>query len=456
MVDVTMLYSRLPVLLQHAACSLEGWRIQRQRYGGFPALLRVVEERGFWSEERLADYRHSRLRAFLRHATQAMPLYSGLPVSSSDVLRDLGSWPILTKSQLQGVLGGNSQVMGADHRLVHTSGTTGGGLRFFSTRRALQEQWAVWWRYRRWHGIDPGTPCGYFGGRSVVPLPQRHPPYWRYDVPGRQILFSGYHTAEHHLAAMVAELRRARPPWLHGYPSLLALLAAFVLDRKTDLGYQMRWITTGAENLLPQQASLIFKAFGIHARQHYGMAEAVANASECELGRLHVDEDFSFVEFLPSGDGFSHRVIGTNFSNPATPLIRYEVQDRVILGSRCPCGRPGRVLERVDGRQEDYVVLSNGTRLGRLDHIFKDAVSIREAQIVQTKSGEVVLRIVPTRQFGHADEERLLREARQRLGPETTIRIERVETIPRTSSGKLRFVLSEPGRLDRANGGYSQ
>jgi hypothetical protein len=32
-------------------------------------------------------------------------------------------------------------------RIVHTSGTTGGGLRFPLTLRAVQEQWAIWWRY---------------------------------------------------------------------------------------------------------------------------------------------------------------------------------------------------------------------------------------------------------------------------------------------------------------------
>jgi len=48
--------------------------------------------------------------------------------------------------------------------------------------------------------------------------------------------------------------------------------------------YPIRWITVGAENLLPQQADLIEQAFGARPRQHYGMAEAIANSSECERG----------------------------------------------------------------------------------------------------------------------------------------------------------------------------
>src|SRR5258708_7687589 len=124
------------------------------------------------------------------------------------------------------------------------------------------------------------------------------------------------------------------------------------------------------------------------------MAEGAATASEGECGTLHVDEDFAAVEFVPAADG-ALRVVGTNFTNAATPLIRYDVGDLVTLGvSPCQCGRPGRTVAAVDGRQEDYIVLSNGARLGRLDHVFKDLINIREAQIRQRRAGEITVRIV--------------------------------------------------------------
>lgn len=103
-----------------------------------------------------------------------------------------------------------------DRVTVHTSGTTGAGLRFASTRQALREQWAIWWRYRRWHGIEPGTWCAYFGGRSLVPLKASKPPFWRYNIPARQVMFSAYHMSPENLRAYVDELRRRRLPWIHG------------------------------------------------------------------------------------------------------------------------------------------------------------------------------------------------------------------------------------------------
>jgi len=278
----------------------------------------------------------------------------------------------------------------------------------------------------------------------VVPPLQHEPPFWRYNRPGKQIVFSGYHMSPEHLPSYVDELRRRQPPWLHGYPSLLALLASHLLQTQSDLGYQVKWVTTGAENLLPHQIDVISRAFGARPVQHYGMAEAVANISECDRGRLHVDEDFAAVELVEREQG-GHSIVGTNFTNPLFPLLRYEVEDIVTLepDSSCTCGRPGRLVERIDGRLEDYVVLKDGTRIGRMDHVFKDMVNVREAQIRQTRPGAITICVVRMPAYSNADDEAILRETKKRLGDRTELRLQYVEQLERSPIGKLRFVVSE-------------
>lgn len=453
MKDLYNIYSRLPIALQNLACNFAGWQIQRRRYGnGFLELLSDVEARAHLNHEQCEEFRDQRLASFIQQVVTMVPFYRsrfrewGVDPSHLRCLSDLRQLPVIDK----GVVQEHSDELTPDglHRgpriLLHTSGTTGSGFHFWATLGAEREQWAVWWRYRRWHGINLDTWCGYFGGRSVVPVSQSCPPFWRVNSPARQILFSAYHMTPVNLLSYVSELRRRRPPWLHGYPSVLVLVAAFILETGADLGYQVRWITTGAENLLPQQVELIQKAFGVKPVQHYGMAEAVANFSECELGLWHTDEDFSAVEFIPTHNENTYRVIGTNFSNPATALVRYDTGDIVTLFSGvCPCGRPGRLVERVDGRQEDYVVLQNGACIGRMDHIFKDLLSIREAQIYNERPGKIVYRIVRGKDYGPQDEQRLLEETRLRLGDLVSIRIEYVDRIERSRTGKLRFVVSD-------------
>jgi phenylacetate-CoA ligase len=453
MQDLEKLYRRLPISVQHLACSLEGWRVGQARYGReFDELLSAYKRRTYWSRAETSDFRDRRLQKWMHDCVRRVPFYqsrlrqAGIAPEDIRTFDDLKNLPILIKEDVQlnskEIL---SQAVPESERItVHTSGTTGGGLEFRTTRRAMHEQWAVWWRYRGWHGIDRNAWCGYFAGRSVVPISQTEAPFWRFNHPGRQILFSGYHMSPRVLSAYVDVLRRRKPPWLHGYPSLLSLLASWLVERGFDLGYQPRWVTVGAENLLPQQVEVMQRAFGVRPRQHYGMAEAVGNISECELGALHVDEDFSAVEFVPSPYGEGYRVIGSNFTNYATPLLRYDVHDLVAMDERsCSCGRPGRIVAAVDGRLEDYIILTGGARLGRLDHIFKHLVHIREAQIFQNRPGAITIRVVRGESYSQPDELELLSEARTRVGRDCEIEIVYVDGLQRSQTGKLRFVMSE-------------
>ena len=448
------LYLKLPVGLQNLACSFEGWRVNRKRYSpDFHRKLSELESRSFASPDEIHAFRDARLSAFVQHAFEHVPYYRRLSrqlgISAHDIrtFEDLRVLPILTKPQVQQTPADfqADNIPNRDCKIVHTSGTTGAGLRFRTTLDADREQWAVWWRYRRSHGIQLNTWCAYFGGRSLVPLAAQHPPFWRYNYPARQVMFSAYHMNPRNLPFYVAELRRARAPWLHGYPSLLTLVATHLLETSEPLGYQPAAITCGAENLLPQQRHLIHQAFGITPVQHYGMAEAVGNISQCEQGAMHVDEDFAALEFIDDG-----RIIGTNFTNFATPLLRYDVHDRATLTTAaCSCGRPGRLIDSVDGREEDYVVLPNGAKLGRMDHILKNMVNIREAQIYQRDPSAIIFRVVKAPTYTHHDEEQLLTEIRRRVGPDLQVTIDYLPDLQRSSTGKLRFVVSDlrPGKL---------
>ena len=452
MVDREALYRRLPIAVQNLVCSLEGHRIQRTRFGAqFRQLLTEAEHRDTWTSERLQRYRNRCLAAYIQYSAAHVSFYRRwFAVHKIDprdlrTLSDLGTLPIINKRIVQEHLPDfvSTAAPKRDQVAIRTSGTTGAGLRLPATRDAIRQQWATWWRYRRWHGLVPDTWCGYFGGRTVVPARQSSPPFWRYNVPGRQLLFSAYHMSPRHLTSYIDELRTTRPPWLHGYPSLLALLARHIVDHNADIGYQVRWVTVGAENLLSHQSCVIERAFHVPPRQHYGMAEAIANISECEHGTLHVDEDFSAVEFFPP-KGSECRIVGCSFSNPAVGLLRYDAGDiATVSDAACSCGRPGRIVTAIDGRQEDYILLSNGARISCVNQIFKPLINVREAQIHQRHPGELTVRIAPGKDYGDSDEDRLRHEIRTRLGDDVRVSIDYVDAVERSSTGKIRLVISE-------------
>jgi len=383
-------------------------------------------------------------RQWAEHIVPTLPNVRayGRPLPFSEI----SSLPVLSKSVIRERLGDFVRNPPPRERVLnaHTSGTTGAGLRFPVTRYAHQRQWAFWWRYRSWHGISRDEWCAVFGGRTVVPPTYTNPPFWHVNQPGRSVLFSQYHLTPERAQLYLDEIRRRDIHWIHGYPSSIAFLAQVGIELGYARRVPIRWVTVGAENLLVHQRDAIERMFGVTPRQHYGLAEGVANISECPGGTLHVDEDYSLVEFLPREDGSGHRIVGTSLDNAAIPFVRYDTGDIATLpdgGGTCSCGRTGRVVETIDGRQEDYLVLSDGTKLGRVDHFFKDAVHIREAQIVQKQPGQATIRIVRGNGYTRADEQALRREMDDRLAGRLSFEFEYATDIPRGPNGKLRLVI---------------
>lgn len=460
-VDLTRLYYRLPTGLQNVACTAEGWRVARRRYGGeFERLLREAEERAAWPDERLREFRDARLRAFVRHAAVTVPFYRRrfreLGISPDEIrcLDDLAELPVLTRAEVQDHQAElvSEAVSARRHLERWTGGTTGSALRYVTTLEAVQEQWAVWWRWWRWHGLEQGTWCGYFAGLTPVGLATGRPPYWRVNLAGRQVRFSPYHLRGDASRLYVEELRRRRLPWIHGWPSALSVLATAVVETGIDLDGSVRWVTCGSENLLPGESALLERAFGVRPREHYGMSEAIGNASECELGSLHVDEDFAALELVPDPERESFRVVGTNFTNPAFPLLRYEVGDMATFAEgSCACGRPGRILASLDGRMDDWLLLPNGRRVG-MEFVFRATPNVREAQVHQARLDRLHVRIIPAPGYTEGDAAALLRRMRRRIGEEPEVTIELVDTLPRSPSGKLRLVTTDipEGRFEQA------
>jgi len=445
--DKMFIYNKLPVFAQNVACYYEGRKIKKNRYGKtFWDLLSNYESRNNWTYEQLCTYRDNRLANMIKHCYNTVPYYKrlfdnlGILYQDIKTIEDLKYLPVLTKQTVkENFKDFISTAIPANRMIIsHTSGTTGSGFKFYTTKEAICEQWAVWWRYRRNLGIEFDTWCALFGGRSVVPVERSKPPYFRINAPCRQIYFSTYHMSEENLKWYVVELNARKLKWIHGYPSAISLLADYIICNKLKLSYQVEYITTGAENLMPLQVDKIQKAFNVIPYQHYGLSEGTANFSQNKDREIYVDEDFAVVEFINQSNDECCEIIGTSLSNFAMPLLRYKTGDIATVKNTAR----GRLITNLDGRSEDYVVLPNGARIGRLDHIFKDMVNIKEAQIIQKKIDEVVLKIIKNPEYSETDEKMLYKETIQRLNG-INIKIEYVNHIPRSNTGKLKFVVSE-------------
>jgi phenylacetate-CoA ligase len=360
---------------------------------------------------------------------------------------DLSAWPILEKRAVaaQPRLFVSDEYAPERLLTLKTSGTTGTPLTVFVSPEYHQMEMAFRWRHKAWGGVPYLSRGAYVSGHPVVPPGQNEPPFWRVDHIEKRLLCSSYHFTPHNLASYIDALAAFRPDFVHGYPSSLYLLARHVNDHGGST-VRPRAVFTASETLLDFQRKAIGQAFGAPVFNWYGNTEMTCNIVQCAAGGLHYRTDYGLLELLDDGT-----MVCTGLNNRAMPLIRYRVGDvAAIRAGRCACGCAFPLIERIDGRVEDYVQTPDGRLVGRLDHLFKDAQRVREAQIVQKRLDEVVVRVVRGQGYSPHDEQVILAEARARLGESIGVRFEYVERIERTTNGKFRFVMSELPRQPAA------
>ncbi|MEM5551709.1 hypothetical protein WNY63_13315 [Pseudoalteromonas neustonica] len=422
-------YQLLPIWLQNILVSLYGLTLKLSRK--FKDSCKV-EEIEF---QNMTEYHEKKLEYALRKGAprnereSIFEHYKNLPYTDKIIVREnLSSFQRNANNIIQ----------------RHTSGTTGAGLKFTTTKYAESIMWFFFERYRARFSLGKRDWCGYFCGRTVVPSKSSTPPFWRFNYFGKQVLYSNYHLSSGTVQFYIDSLNRYQPSWIHGYPSFLNLLVSLATEKKLALNYTPKHVTFGSESLSREVKSCVEVFFGCTSSELYCQTEGVAMISSCESGSLHVDEEFSYVEFKETEQQGVYEIVGTSFFNDSFQFVKYRTGDFVTLAdTKCTCGRESRVVETIDGRKEDYIILENGSKVGRLDHIFKDMTNVTEAQIYQNNTGFIEFRIVKNTKYSLIDENKLKAEIISRLGKSLNFDIVYLKQIKRTKNGKLRFVIHE-------------
>ena len=145
---------------------------------------------------------------------------------------------------------------------------------------------------------------------------------------------------------------------------------------------------------------------------------------------------YSYTEFEDK------HLITTGFINTVFPLIRYKVDDVVQLA---PSSNGICVVEKIEGRDDDYVILKDGQKIGRLDLAFKQVNELLAAQIIQEKVGEIIVNLIPDKGFTKLHCESIEQNLRNLLGPDCLLRFEKIETnqLIRSDKGKFNLVVSQ-------------
>ncbi len=453
------LYARVPIFLQTTLLNIKACELYIERYGRkFYRCFQEFEDNQWLSETRLRELQDVKLSNLVQHAYDNVPYYNKVMrerrLMPKDIksIQDLYKLPILTREDVKH--NAKSLVSKKYPKIMlrhgHTSGTTGSPLDFHYDIQTCVAHLAAVWRQKCEGGMKLTDEIATFQGRVIVPLDQKKPPFWRKNYINNQLFFSSFHMDDKNLPIYFSKLEKEKIQFVEGYPSTLYILALYLLKRKTNC--PVKAVFTSSETLFPNQREAIEKAFQCKVYDYYGMAERVVFATECaEHCGHHLNMDYGITEFLdsnnsPVGKGKIGKIVATSLFNYAMPFIRYQTNDSCSLRNEvCPCGRGFPLMDDVATKNESIITLPDGRLISPsvLTHPFKPMHNIIESQIIQEEINEIVVKIVKEETYTEKDEKQLLDAFNERLGEQITIQLEYVDAIPRTKSGKLKWVVSK-------------
>lgn len=435
------LYSSSPIWVQNIICSIVGWRkkLIRSNNRKLSEVSNPQELDSFIKDKLIIISDFYSKNEFWNEAF--LDLNNGL-VTGGNIQNN---WKKIPHTDKKYLIENSNQfnLSEKDTIEISTSGSSGASFTFLRSFEADSKMWSFFERFRERHGWEKRFWCGYFCSNQVVDIKQKSGPFWRLNFPGKQIIFSNFHLTLDSVASYVDCLNKKKPEWIHGFPSFLYSVSTFALQSGIKLEYQPKLITVGSENLDRQQKNVIESFFGNKVRDLYCQCEGVAMISECKAGNLHIEEDFSFVE-LENVGGDVYELVGTSFYNFSFPFIRYRTGDLVTYnGKKCDCGHLGRVINNIDGRKDDYILLNSGAQLGRLSRLFSGVSNIQQAQIKQNKDLAITIYVVKSTSFSDLDHLKLKESVLSFLGNDTEYKILYVTEIKKSKNGKSRLVIKE-------------
>jgi phenylacetate-CoA ligase len=401
----------------------------------------------------------SRLRELLARASRNAPHYRRLSRElglseaqlASFEVEDLRRFPLLTRAELSAAPQEFITEPLSQLDMVTTGGSSGAPLVFYLDRSRSPKEWAfvldAWGKI----GFSPGDVRAVFRGVHLADV-DRTP--WEYNRPLRELRLSPFHLTDDWMAQYCGLIARHGARYLHGYPSALAIFAAYVLRAgREETAREIRGVIAISERLFSHQRELIGHAFPkASLTSTYALGERVAFGSEVagspdvyEIEPLHgitelVDEEGRGIE--RAGD--VGRIVSTGLLLGGTAFVRYDTGDLASLVAAPSASNGHRlIVSNIHGRRSQEFLVGSGRQLISMTaiNIHSPAyVKMTAFQFMQTVPGRAVLKVIPAGNCVSEDIQPFVREISRKIGSSMTFEIELVDRLESSVRGKTRFI----------------
>lgn len=332
-----------------------------------------------------------------------------------------------------------------------TSGSTGNPLILYKDMEATSFIDAAMLRNFHWYGVDIGDRRAHFWGGGSDWQSRLH--FYCRDLLTNWRRFNCFELSEHKIQKYHNLLKRFHPRYIYGYAKCIYEFVRFSIELGLAPNFPKVFvIVITGEKITASQKKEISKYFQAPVAEEYGCTECGVIAFECSEGGMHIMSDILHVETVNSQEVTvsedAGNIVLTELRGTYFPLLRYKIGDMGLLSKcTCTCGCGFPLIENIQGREDDYIVCVDGTKIDAycIEYSIKKIPRNLGAitQIQGTQNSPTAVEITVAGDFFNFDSWKtaFTKELSKYLG-EITINVFHVDTIPREQSGKLRFFKS--------------
>jgi phenylacetate-CoA ligase len=456
---IEKLYKKSPFFLKIILFNIKAYLNYKTRYNSsYNFYLNLYNSLLNKSRVEVLEYQKKELCLFMEESFLYSSFYKKrfeeLSISLDEIKNDpykvISKLPLLTKTDRKNHVDSiiNTNPKRKTISIGFTSGTSGSPTKNYSDKDSLSRSFALWSRFHNSIGIISQDKSARFSGRIIINPNRIRSPFWVYNFIEKQLFMSMYHLTEKNISSYIKKLNKFSPVYLDGYPSAIYTIANYSLKNKIPITFKPKAICVTAETLFEYQRKIIEKAFHCKVYNQYASSEGSPFITECRYGKLHINEDSGFFEFLdnnykPAKPGSIAKMVVTSFRNLKTPLIRYDIGDSVLLAESqevCKCGSKMHYVEDILGRHDDILFTNEKGYIAGLNKAYIGIKGIVKSQIIQESLNLVVVKNVVDEEYSKKENEKFLINLKDRFGEKIEINIEIVDDIPLGANGKFNAV----------------
>lgn len=370
------------------------------------------------SNDEIINLYNIKFKEIINHAYANSNFYNsyykknGVDMNEIKSINDIEKLPIITKNTIKNYVNdvycGNSifKIKGL------TSGTTGSPLTTFRSIKSINVENAFLRNHRENIGMQKNDRIvsirGYLNKNSL----------YHFNKESNKLYISSPNINNKTINLFYHLIKEFQPNAIEAFPSYLFKL--FVELRNKDLKINITKAFTSSEMLYEYQRENIEQYFNTSIYDWYGNVERTICLAQNNEKKYKPLPLYSINEFKNNG------IITTALNNYSFPLIRYEVNDTIIVKST---DFEKNLIEpeiiKIEGRYGNTLQLKDGSIVGCIDHAFKGINHLNKAEIIQSKKDySIKIKLAVSDSYNKNDELKLVENLQNMIGIDTGVDLE--------------------------------